>query len=67
MFLKGVGQPGSMGLRLFLHVGHSKKLNQSESWTIEQIILHETLDAKPLTTPFKFKDMRGRQEIRIKN
>ena len=45
-----------------------KKLNRSECWTIEQIILHETLDAKPLITPFKFKDMSGgKQEIRIKN
>ena len=45
-----------------------KKLNRSECWTIEQIILYETLDAKPLTTPTKFKDMKGGQkEIRIKD
>ena len=45
-----------------------RKLNRSECWTIEQIILHETLDAKPSTTPKKFKNMKGgKQEIRIKN
>jgi hypothetical protein len=45
-----------------------QKLNRSESWTIEQIILYESLDAKPLNTPTKFKDMKGgQQEIRIKN
>ena len=45
----------------------NQKLNRSECWTIEQIILYETLDAKPLTTPTKFKDMKGgQQEIRIK-